>query len=48
MVIADLAGSLVAPSVGQAFLKARRPDLYRALAEKTGREEDTRNLKFKG
>ena len=47
MVIADLDGSLVAPSVGQAFLKARRPDLYRSLAEKTGREEDTRSLKFK-
>lgn len=47
MVIADLDGSLVAPSVGQAFLKARRPDLYRRLAEKTGREEDTRSLKFK-
>jgi N-carbamoylputrescine amidase len=47
MVIADLDGSLVAPSVGQAFLKARRPDLYRTLAEKTGREENTRSLKFK-
>jgi N-carbamoylputrescine amidase len=47
MVIADLDGSLVAPSVGQAFLKARRPDLYRPLAERTGREEDTRSLKFK-
>ena len=47
MVIADLDGSLLAPSVGQAFLKARRPDLYRALAKKTGREEDTRSLKFK-
>ena len=47
MVIADLDGSLLAPSVGQAFLKARRPDLYRSLAEKTGREEDTRSLKFK-
>jgi N-carbamoylputrescine amidase len=47
MVIADLDGSLVAPSVGQAFLKARRPDLYRPLSEKTGREEDTRSLKFK-
>jgi N-carbamoylputrescine amidase len=47
MVIADLDGSLIAPSVGQAFLKARRPDLYHRLAEKTGREEDTRSLKFK-
>ncbi|TAM81001.1 MAG: acyltransferase [Acidobacteria bacterium] len=47
MVVADLDGSLVAPSVGQAFLKARRPDLYRPLTEKTGREEDTRSLKFK-
>lgn len=47
MVIADLDGSLVAPSVGQAFLKARRPDLYRPLVEQTGREEDTRSLKFK-
>ena len=47
MVFADLDGSLVAPSVGQAFLKARRPDLYRPLVEQTGREEDTRSLKFK-
>lgn len=47
MVMADLDGTLVAPSVGQAFLKARRPDLYRSLTEKTGREEDTRSLKFK-
>ena len=47
VVIADLDGSLVAPSVGQAFLKARRPDLYRPLVEQTGREEDTRSLKFK-
>ena len=47
MVIADLDGSLVAPSVGQAFLKARRPELYGSLIEKTGREEDTRSLKFK-
>jgi predicted amidohydrolase len=47
MVISDLDGSLVAPSVGQAFLKARRPDLYGPLTEKTGREEDTRSLKFK-
>jgi len=47
MVIADLDGALVAPSVGQAFLKARRPELYRSLIERTGREEDTRSLKFK-
>jgi predicted amidohydrolase len=47
MVIADLDGALVAPSVGQAFLKARRPELYRTLTERTGREEDTRSLKFK-
>ena len=47
MVIADLDGALVAPSVGQAFLKARRPDIYRPLTQKTGREEDTRSLKFK-
>jgi len=47
MVMADLDASLVAPSVGQAFLKARRPDLYGLLAERTGREEDTRSLKFK-
>ena len=47
MVIAELDGSLLAPSAGQSFLKARRPDLYRSLAGKTGREEDTRSLKFK-
>ncbi|HET9177722.1 MAG TPA: nitrilase family protein [Terriglobia bacterium] len=47
MVMADLDGTLVSPSVGQAYLKARRPDLYRPLTEKTGREQDTRSLKFK-
>ncbi len=47
MVIADLDGSLVAPSVGQAFLKARRANLYHPLAEQTGREEDMRSLKLK-
>lgn len=47
MVVADLDGSLVGPSGGQDYLKARRPDLYGPLTEKTGREEDARNLKFK-
>ena len=47
MVIADLEGSLVAMSGGQDYIKARRPDLYGALSEKTGREEDARSLKFK-
>lgn len=46
MVIADLDGSLVSPSGGQDYLKARRPDLYHTLVEKTGREKDTRTLKF--
>jgi len=47
MVIADLDGSLIERSVGQAYLKARRPELYRLLAERTGREEDTRSLRLK-
>ena len=47
MVVADLEGSLVGQSGGQDYLKARRPDLYGPLTEKTGREEDARSLKFK-
>ncbi|HKT11927.1 MAG TPA: nitrilase family protein [Terriglobia bacterium] len=47
MVIADLDGSLIAASGGQDYLKARRPDLYGPLTEKTGREVNTRSLKFK-
>ncbi len=47
MVIADLDGSLVGPSGGQDYLKARRPDLYGLLTERTGREQDARSLKFK-
>jgi N-carbamoylputrescine amidase len=47
MVIADLDGSLVGSSGGQDYLKARRPELYSPLTEKTGREEDARSLKFK-
>lgn len=47
MVIADLDGSLIAASGGQDYLKARRPDLYGPLTERTGREENARSLKFK-
>jgi hypothetical protein len=47
MVVANLEGSLVAQSGGQDYLKARRPDLYGPLTEKTGREQDARSLKFK-
>jgi predicted amidohydrolase len=46
MVIADLCGELREHSTGQAWIQARRPELYSSLIERTGRERDTRSLKF--
>lgn len=46
MVIADLDASLLEQATGRLWLQARRPELYAPLAERTGRERDTRQLKF--
>ncbi len=46
MVVADLDLSLLAESTGRRWIKTRRPDLYRTLAVPTGREEDTRKVRF--
>jgi predicted amidohydrolase len=46
MVIADLDGSLLEHATGRLWIQARRPELYGPLAERTGRERATRELKF--
>jgi len=46
MVIADLDASLLADSSGRRWIRARRPQLYTPLTVSTGRECDTRKLKF--
>lgn len=46
MVVADLDASLLPHSSGQAWLMARRPELYHPLTVRTGRERSTRELKF--
>jgi predicted amidohydrolase len=46
MVIADLDAALLADSTGRSWIRARRPDLYAPLTVPTGRECDTRSLKF--
>lgn len=48
MVIADLDASLSERATGKRWLKTRRPGLYGPLARETGREEDTRTLRFNG
>ncbi len=46
MVVADLNPGLLADSTGRSWIQARRPELYRILAQHTGRERDVRQLKF--
>jgi predicted amidohydrolase len=46
MVIADLDASLRERATGTRWLKARRPELYGPLATPTGREQDTRTVRF--
>ena len=46
MVIADLDGSLRERATGVRWMKARRPELYGSLTETTGRERDTRTVRF--
>jgi predicted amidohydrolase len=46
LVIADLDLSLRERSTGARWIKARRPELYGLLTEKTGREQETRAVRF--
>jgi len=46
MVIADLDPELLAEATGRKWMRARRPELYAPLSVPTGRECDTRSLKF--
>jgi len=46
IVIADLDASLLEECTGRRWIKTRRPDLYGELAKPTGREVDTRLIRF--
>ena len=46
MVIADLDASLLPTSSGRRWLRARRPELYASLTIPTGREVETRRVRF--
>ena len=48
MVVADLHAGLLEQCIGARWIKSRRPDLYRALIEKTGKERDIRTVRFEG
>jgi predicted amidohydrolase len=46
MVIADLDAALRDRCTGVRWIRARRPELYAPLTERTGREQDTRTIRF--
>jgi predicted amidohydrolase len=46
LVIGDLDASLRERSTGYRWIKARRPELYHSLTVPTGREQDTRSVRF--
>jgi hypothetical protein len=46
MVVADLDASVLPSSSGRRWLRARRPELYEPLINRTGQEEDTRRVRF--
>lgn len=46
MVVADLDASLLEQATGRLWIRARRPELYGPLAQRTGLERDTREIKF--
>ncbi len=46
MVVAELDGQLLERSTGARWMRARRPELYQSLATPTGKEEDTRAVRF--
>jgi hypothetical protein len=46
MVVASLDPRLLIGATGRKWMQARRPALYAPIAIPTGRERDTRSLKF--
>ena len=44
--VADLDASLLEQATGRRWILSRRPDLYKPLAVPTGKEVDTRILRF--
>ena len=48
MIIADLDASLREKCTGVRWQKSRRPELYSLIAKKTGKEQDTRKVRFQG
>ncbi len=46
MVVADLDGTLLERSTGKRWIQTRRPELYGPLTVRTGRERDTRTVRF--
>ena len=48
MVIADLDAETLPTSSGRRWLRARRPELYGPLCVPTGKEMDTRSVRFEG
>jgi predicted amidohydrolase len=46
MVVADLDASLQPMSSGRRWMRARRPELYGSLAQRTGQEQETRQVRF--
>jgi len=48
MVVADLDAEVLPTSSGRRWLSARRPELYGPLSVPTGRERDTRSVRFEG
>jgi len=48
MVVADLDPSILHKCTGHRWITTRRPDLYGSLTEFTGREKDTRKVRFEG
>jgi predicted amidohydrolase len=47
MVRAELDLSLIPTSNGRRWMKARRPELYSLIAQRTGEEEETRKVRFR-
>lgn len=46
MVVADLDASLLENCTGRRWIRTRRPELYKPLTVSTGKEEDTRKVRF--
>jgi predicted amidohydrolase len=46
MVVADLDASLLEWCTGRRWMRTRRPELYGEIAQATGKEEDTRAVRF--